>query len=103
MTVTVWIVTWPSGIEMIAPHRGAPDTNARRPSFAPLPQTLASRATIRLAPSLSSAGDPLAVPRRELLWHGSPGLHANLAEVSMSGYSYRSATMGSTLAARRAG
>jgi hypothetical protein len=41
----------------------------------------------RLAPSLSSASDPLGVPCRELLRHGPPGLHANLAQVFMSDYS----------------
>ena len=41
--------------------------------------------------------------RRQLLWHGAPRLHANLAEAFMSIYSQRSATIGSTLAARRAG
>ena len=35
--------------------------------------------------------------------HGSPRLHENHAEVFVSDYSYRSATMGSTFAARRAG
>ena len=34
---------------------------------------------------------------------GMVRLYANLAQVCMSDYSYRSATMGSTLAARRAG
>lgn len=91
------------GIVMIAPHRGVPDNNARRPSFAPLPQTLASRATIRLAPSLSLAGDPLGVPCRELLRPGPPRVHANLDQVSMNDYSYRNATMGSSFIARRAG
>ena len=35
--------------------------------------------------------------------HGPPRLYENHAEVFVSDYSYRSATMGSTLAARRAG
>ncbi len=43
------------------------------------------------------------IPRRELLRHGPPGVHANPALVFMSDYSQRNATMGSTLAARRAG
>jgi hypothetical protein len=34
---------------------------------------------------------------------GPPRLHENHAEVFVSDYSYRSATMGSTFAARRAG
>jgi hypothetical protein len=34
---------------------------------------------------------------------GPPRLHENHAELVVSDYSYRSATMGSTLAARRAG
>jgi REP element-mobilizing transposase RayT len=40
---------------------------------------------------------------RELSWHGPSRLHENHAEVCVSDYSYRSATMGSTFAARRAG
>jgi hypothetical protein len=40
---------------------------------------------------------------RELSPHGPPRLHENHAEVFVSDYSYRSATMGSTFAARRAG
>jgi hypothetical protein len=83
--------------------RSAPAPDAGRSSFAPLPQTLASRATFRLAPSLSSAGDPVGVPCRELLRHGPPRVHANLVQEFISDYSYRSATMGSTFAARRAG
>jgi hypothetical protein len=35
--------------------------------------------------------------------HGPPRLHENHAEVFVSDYSYRSATMGSIFAARRAG
>jgi len=35
--------------------------------------------------------------------HGLPRLHDNHAEVFVTDYSYRSATMGSTFAARRAG
>jgi hypothetical protein len=35
--------------------------------------------------------------------HGPPRRHENHAEVFVSDYSYRSATMGSTFAARRAG
>jgi hypothetical protein len=46
-------------------------------SLAALPQALASGATFCLAPSLSSAGHPLGVPRRKLLRHGTPRLHAN--------------------------
>jgi len=63
--------------------RSAPQPDAGRPSVASLPQSLASGGTIRLPPSLSSAGDPLGVPRWELLWHGPPWLHANLVQVSM--------------------
>ncbi len=47
-----------------------------------------------LAASLSPLGHPLGVLRRKLLWHGAPRLHANLAEVFISVYSQRSATMG---------
>jgi hypothetical protein len=90
------------GIEMIAPHRGlrrSPTQDGR-----PLRRyTLASRETLRLAPSLSSAGDPVGIPRRELLRHGPPRVHANLVQEFISDYSYRSTTMGSTFAARRAG
>jgi NAD(P)-dependent dehydrogenase (short-subunit alcohol dehydrogenase family) len=63
----------------------------------------ASGTTFCLAASLSPLGHPMGVPRRKFLWHGAPRLHANLAEAFMSVYSQRSATMGSTLAARRAG
>lgn len=59
--------------------------------------------TFCLAPSYSSVGDPLGVPRRELLRHGPARVYADLAQVFMSDYSERNATMGSTLAARRAG
>ena len=45
----------------------------------------------------------LRISRRELSRHGPPRLHENHAEVFVSDYSYRNATMGSTLAARRAG
>ena len=58
---------------------------------------------LRLGPSLPSVGDPQEIPRRELLRHGPPGVHAKPALVFMSDYSQRNATMGSTLAARRAG
>ena len=63
--------------------RAAPPTDPRWTPLAALPQTLARGATLCLAASLSSAGDPLGVPRRELLRHGPPRLHANLAQVFM--------------------
>ena len=44
---------------------------------------MASRATVCLAPSLSSAGDPLGVLRRELLRHGSSQMHTNPVQVFM--------------------
>jgi hypothetical protein len=52
------------GIEMIAPYRGERRTPTQdgRPLRRYSP-TLASRTTIRLAPSLSSAGNPLGAPR----------------------------------------
>jgi hypothetical protein len=66
------------GIEMIAPHRGSRrGTQSGWPSLAALSQALASGTTFCLAPSLSPVGDPLEIPRRELLRHGAPGLHAN--------------------------
>src|ERR1700722_6228553 len=69
---------------MIAPHRGEHRTaDSRWSPFAPLPQTLASGTTFRLAPSLSSACDPLGVPRRELLRYGASGLHTNLVQAIM--------------------
>src|SRR5712691_1044146 len=43
-------------------------------------QALASGTTLCLAASLS-IGHPLGVPSRELLRHGTPRLHANLARV----------------------
>jgi hypothetical protein len=52
---------------------------------------------------LLAACDPLGVPGRELLRHGLSGLHENHAEVCVSDYSYRSATIGSTRDARCAG
>jgi hypothetical protein len=70
---------------------------------ASLSPTLASRTTIRSDPSPSSAGNPLGAPRGKLLWHGSPGAQANPPRTFMSGYSYRSATMGSTFVALRVG
>ena len=56
-----------------------------------------------LAPSLPPACDPLGVPGRELLRQGPPGVHANLGQVFISGYSQRSAATGSMRVARRAG
>jgi len=52
------------GIEMIAPYRGERRTPTQdgRPLRRYSP-TLASRTTIRLVPSLSSAGNPLGAPR----------------------------------------
>ena len=72
------------GIEMIA---RIVESAGRRRKMAPsaaLPQTLASRTTVCLAPSFSSARDPLGVPRRELLRHGASRLHINLAQAIMS-------------------
>lgn len=53
-------------------------------------------------------GVPAPVPGNALFSlsaarHGPPRLHENHAEVFVSDYSYRSATMGSIFAARRAG
>ena len=104
-TVTVWILTgrWLRHRDDRTPSRSAPGADIRWSCFAPLPPTLASGTTFRLAPSFSSARDALGTPCRELRRHGSPGLHANLAQEFMSFYSYRKATMGSTFEARRAG
>src|SRR5712692_7401734 len=63
--------------------RRAPRTDSGRPSLAALPQALASGTILCLAPSLSSVGDPLGVPRRELLRHGAPRLYANPVQIFM--------------------
>ncbi len=72
------------GIEMIAPHRGERRTPTQdgRP-LRRLSPTLASGTTFCVAASFSSARDPLGVPRRELLRHGPPRLHANPVQVFM--------------------
>jgi hypothetical protein len=59
------------------PSRRAPGTHTGRSPVAAIPQALASGATLCLAESLSSIGDPLGVPRRELLWDGASRLHEN--------------------------
>lgn len=50
---------------------------------APEPPRIASRTTLCLASSRSSAGHPLGVPRRELFRDGAPRLHANPVPVFM--------------------
>src|ERR1035438_7655827 len=66
-----------------APSRRAPRTHTGRSPVAAVPQALASGTTLCLAASLSSIGDPLGVPRRELLRHGASRLHTNLAQAIM--------------------
>jgi hypothetical protein len=63
------------------------------------PRPLASGTTLCLASPFSPLGYPRG-PRRELLRHDAPGLYTNLAQASMSVYSYCSAAMGSTLVHR---
>jgi transposase len=92
------------GIEMIAPHRG----KGREPTQdgRPLRRYRTRWRVERLFACLHYFRRLVirwGVPRRELLRHGSTRLHANLAQTFVSHHSYRNATMGSTLEARRAG
>jgi len=70
---------------------------------AALQATLVCRAVVCLVAMVPATGHALRMSHRELSRHGPPRLHENHAEVFVSDYSYRSATMGSTFAARRAG
>jgi hypothetical protein len=71
------------GIEMIAPHAESAANPHRTVARCGGTAGVGDGTTLCLAASLSSVGHPLGVPRRELLRHGAPGLHANLAKAFM--------------------
>jgi hypothetical protein len=75
----------------------------RRAKAAAIQTTLVCRTVVCLVAMVPVTGHALRISHRELSWHGPPRLHENHAAVFVSDYSYRSATMGSTFIARRAG
>jgi len=90
------------GIELIAPNR---ENRSQTQDGSKLRRYKRRwcRAVICLVAMVPATGHALRISHRELSRHGPPRLHENHAEVFVSDYSYRSATMGSTFAARRAG
>ena len=90
-------------IELIAPNRENRSQTQRRAQAATIQATLVCRTVVCLVAVVPATGHALRISHRELSRHGPPRLHENHAEVFVSDYSYRSATMGSTFAARHAG
>jgi hypothetical protein len=91
------------GIRVDRAQPGGPQSDRGWARAATLQATLECRAVICLVAMVPATGHAPRISHRELSRHGPPRLEENDAEVFVSDYSYRSATMGSTFAARRAG
>jgi len=106
MTQILWTGRWNGncGIELIAPNRRNRSQTPGRAQAAMLQAT--GGVSSGYLPGLQwvpSAGRALGISHRELPGMVRLGCIENHAEVLVSDYSYRSATMGSIFAARRAG
>ena len=88
------------GIELIAPNR---ENRSQTQDGRKLRRYKRRCASSGYLPGCNGSGDWSRATNVTSRTISAPRLHENYAEVFVSDYSYRSATMGSTFAARRAG